>query len=280
MEYRQSRVISGRGSAADQFANSLAAICLDRQDRIFAAGDSQVKVFDAGGKLLRSWNISKPALAIAIAPDSSVWVGEAEQVEVFGVDGRPLRTWRDDGRLARVTAIGFFKDNVLVAESKDRCIRRYDRTLKFLNNIGKDNRMDGFLIPNGALDFSVDSTGVIHVANPGKHRVERYTLDDKLLGHIGHFDGLNPSGFGGCCNPTNVIVGSSGWTYVTEKADPRAKVLDSEGKLLGVIADSIFDPSAKNMDIALDSRGHVYVADTAKLKILVFEPVAGKGVAL
>jgi sugar lactone lactonase YvrE len=117
----------------------------------------------------------------------------------------------------------------------------------------------------------VDADGIIHAANPGKHRVERYTPEDHLLGHIGRFDGLDPSGFSGCCNPTNVTVAGRERIYVTEKAGPRAKVYDFQGKLLSVIATVVFDPNCKNMDIAVDTRGRVYVADTVRLEILAFE---------
>jgi hypothetical protein len=55
------------------------------------------------------------------------------------------------------------------------------------NNIGKDNRVNGLLIPNGVVDFAVDAHDTIYAANPGKHRVERYTPGGELLGHIGRF---------------------------------------------------------------------------------------------
>ena len=84
----------------------------------------------------------------------------------------------------------------------------------------------------------------------------------------------DPSGFPGCCNPTNVALGRSGRVYVTEKAGPRAKVLDSEGKLVSVIATSVFDPNCKNMAVAADGRGRVFVVDTERLHIVVYEPVA------
>jgi len=191
---------------------------------------------------------------------------------VFDGSGMLTRTWSDAASLGEVTAIGFSGDCVFIADSKDRCLRRFDGNLNLRNNIGKDNRMKGFLIPNGVLDFAIDAGGIIHAANPGKHRVERYTADDQLLGHIGRFDGVDPSGFAGCCNPTNLTLGPQGRVYVTEKAAPRAKVLDAGGRLLAVIASSVFDPGCKNMDIALDSRGRVFVTDTVRLEIIVFEP--------
>ena len=74
-----------------------------------------------------------------------------------------------------------------------------------------------------------------------------------MLGHIGRFDGIDPAGFTGCCNPTNVAIHDG--IYTTEKAGPRVKAYDFSGKLLAVIATDLFDANCKNMDIAVDSRG-------------------------
>jgi hypothetical protein len=62
---------------------------------------------------------------------------------------------------------------------------------------------------------------------------------------------------------------------VTEKAGPRAKVYDAAGELLAVIAERTFDPNAKNMDVVVDSTGRVYVADTVRLEVRVFEAREG-----
>ena len=64
---------------------------------------------------------------------------------------------------------------------------------------------------------------------------------------------------------------------MTEKAPPRAKVYDFEGNLLAVIASEVFDLGCKNMDLAVDALGRVYVIDTVRLEVLVFEPSQGQG---
>jgi len=97
--------------------------------------------------------------------------------------------------------------------------------------------------------------------------VEQYTPEGKLLGHIGRFDGVDPAGFTGCCNPTNVAVVGQAVSpanrsvreviYVTEKAIPRAKAYDRSGELQAVIAAGVFDPNCKNMSIAVDAKGQV-----------------------
>src|ERR1035437_8234850 len=70
----------------------------------------------------------------------------------------------------------------LAVDAEKRPIRPFDRRGKFRNTIGKNNPVNGFLIPNGVVDFAVDAHGVIHAANPGKHRVERYLPTGALLG--------------------------------------------------------------------------------------------------
>jgi sugar lactone lactonase YvrE len=271
MEYRQIRVIGGKGSAPGQFSTSLRGLAVDAHGQLYAAGDSGITVFDAAGRLKRRWSTMRPVLSVAVAGDGTVYAGQTGQIEIFDPAGKLVNAWRDEALLGRVTALGFVPDGVLAGDAADRAIRHFDRHGKFLNNIGKDNPVHGLLIPNGVVDFAVDAHGVIHAANPGKHRVERYLPSGELLGHIGRFHGTDPAGFGGCCNPTNVAVRDR--IYVTEKAGPRAKVYDFSGNLQGVIASAAFDPNCKNMSVAVDGRGLVYVADTVKLAIFVFEPV-------
>ncbi len=277
MQYSQVQVLAGKGAEADRFSEALRGVAVDRRNFIYAAGDQEIKVFEDGGRLSRRWKTAKPGFSVAVSGDGRVFAGQAGQVEIFDNAGRPSATWRDEQRLGMVTAIGFSKGNVFLADARNRCIRRFDASGKYLNDIGNDNRMKGFLIPNGVVSFGVDAKGIIHASNPGKHRVERYTAEGTLLGHFGRFDGRDPAGFSGCCNPTNVTVTDGSRIWVTEKAGPRAKVYDSEGKLLSVIAAGVFDANCKNMSIATGSRGRVYVADTVKLQILVFEPQGGEG---
>lgn len=272
MEYRHTRVMGGPGSGTEWFGHSIRGLCSGRDGRLYATGDSAVMVFDPAGKVVRRWATAKPGCSIGVAGDGRVLVGEAGQVEIFDGSGQLLKTWRG-GWLGEVTSVGLHADETFVADAAARCIRRYGRELQHLNDIGKDNQTHGFLIPNGVLDFDVDRAGVIHAANPGKHRVERYSREGQLLGHIGRFDGVDPEGFPGCCNPTNLALGAAGQVVVTEKAEARAKVLDAGGKLVAVLGTTVFDAGCKNMAVAVDFRGRVYVAETVKLRILVFEAI-------
>jgi len=270
--YRLVSTLGGRGPGPQCFERALRGISVGDARGVIAVGDSALKVFDPAGALVAEWSTGQEAHSVAVDAAGRVLVGELDQVEIFDRAGQRESVLRDPPRLGRVTALAPLADGLLVADAAARCLRRYTRDGEHLADIGRDNRMQGFLIPNGVLDFAVDERGVIHAANPGKHRVERYSAQGELLGHFGRFDGRDPAGFAGCCNPTNVTVSAGGRVFVTEKAAPRAKVYDPQGGLLAVIASEVFDPGCKNMDLAVDASGRVYVVDTARLAILVFEP--------
>jgi sugar lactone lactonase YvrE len=274
VDLRLARRIASDGDASRRFTSALRGIAIDGDDRIFAVGDAAVRVFDAEGTLLRQWPTRSPGWSIAVDDDDRVWVGQQGQVEIFDGKGDLLDTWRDSERLGLVTAIAVSSDEVLLADAKARCIRRFDHEGKFRNNIGDQHRKGGFDIPTGVIDFALDDEGRIHVPNPGMHRVERYTAAGELVGRFGRFDGRDPAGFPGCCNPTNLTLDGAGRVIVSEKAGPRVKIYDPSGKLLTVVTDDLFDPGAKNIDLAIDSVGRLYAVDTVKLEILVFEPAS------
>jgi len=296
MQYQQVGVISGKGSEPKQFVEALRGICVDREGRLYAVGDREVKVFDRSGGLMRRWETELPGHCVSLrntartgerdrtgsvnrvspdeplAVDSTVFVGQPGQVEKFDAGGKSLGCWTDSQRFGLVTSISFFGDFVLLGDAEDRCIRRYDGQGQWTNDIGKDNNTRGFLIPNGRLEFDVDVDGVIYASNSAKHRIERYSLDGKLLGHWGRFGQNRPEDFPGCCNPTNLTLGSKGQVIATEKAPPRLKVYDTDGNLLAFVGPDAFDENCRNMDVAVDTDGRIYVADTVRLHICVFEP--------
>jgi len=270
MEFQLVQRIGGKGDAPHQFVEELRGIAIDTDDRIYAVGDSTVKVYSPDGALLRQWGTGLPGFCVAVDADGRVWVGQWQQVEIFSAQGEMVDTWRNPERLGLVTAIGLGPDDIFLADATARWIHRYDRQGEFLNEIGDKHRKGGFHIPNGVVDFVLDGDGIVHVANPGMHRVERYSADGELLGQFGRFAGQDPAGFPGCCNPTNLALDAAGRVVVSEKAVARAKLYSPDGELLGVIARDEFDASAKNMDVAVDSRGRIYVADTVTLEIMVF----------
>jgi sugar lactone lactonase YvrE len=273
MQYRLLRTIGGKGTSPHQFSRSLRGVTIGPDGALYAVGDSGVKVFHVTGRLQRQWATGKPGYCISIDPQNIVYVGQQGQVERFTINGRPHDVWKDTDHLRLVTAIDFFERKVIIADAEDRCLRQLDPQGRWLNDIGKDNNTKGFLIPNGHLDFAIDNKGVIHASNSAKHRIEQYAFDGKRIGHWGRFGTHRPEHFPGCCNPTNLTLDRQGRTITAEKAGPRVKVYDAKYQLLGLIDGSHFDPNCKNMDVAIDKHGRIYVVDTVRLHICVFEPI-------
>ena len=80
--------------------------------------------------------------------------------------------------------------------------------------------------------------------------------------------GSDPEGFPGCCNPTNVTLDARavGW-WLPRKPRHASNSTEKNGKLLTGDrrrGDSI--STAKNMDVAVDSAGRIYVADNVTFR--------------
>ena len=103
MELRAARRLAGRGTGPGQFARTLRGLATDASGRLYAVGDTAVKVFDAEGTVVAQWTTGQPAECVAVDREGRVWVGENAQVEVFSPEGTLLDTWRDPGTLAAIT---------------------------------------------------------------------------------------------------------------------------------------------------------------------------------
>ena len=64
MQYRHVQVIDGKGG--------LRGIAVDGNGQLYAAGDSEIKVFDGGGRVRRRWPTARPAHAVTVASDGAV----------------------------------------------------------------------------------------------------------------------------------------------------------------------------------------------------------------
>lgn len=275
LTFRKTRtLVAHRGFGPEQISEQVRGLALDAAGNLHVAGDHRIVVISPDDQRLRSWTTEQPAQCVALDPEQIVYVGQAGQVEIFDARGQRLETWRDAEHMGLVSAIQITPQAIVLADREARRLRCYDRQRKYLRDIGDQLRTGGFVILRAPLDFVVDRDHVIHVAHAGRHRVEQYALDGTPHGRFGRFDGRDPVGFTGCCNPTNIALTPDQQLVTVEKSDPRIKVYTRAGELRGVFGVGDFDPACANMDAVVDARGRVYVVDTVKQSILVYEPVA------
>jgi hypothetical protein len=269
-----------RAGAVRLFSNSLTGVAIGAADRIYALGDGQVFIFEAGGNLVRKWKAPERASCLGVSLDKKVLIGSfSGRVETYSDEGNRLGGFSAGrgNKPASVTSIKMIRGEILIADAAARLIRRYDINGRQLGEIGTQGH-SGFMLPNRSLDFSVDSKNVIWAVDPGRHRVSSWNSDGSPVGRFGKFGTRNVEDFVGCCNPVNIAVAPDGKIVTGEKVAARVKVYSPEGKLLAVIGPEHFDPGCLHFHLAVDSKGRVIVADPVRLQLKVFSPGISSGV--
>ncbi len=275
------------------------AVAVGPNDCIYVAGDKAVKVFSENGSLLATMELAdKPAGAwagkprsLAVSDDGKIYVGMPGHVEVYDGQGNQLASWDSLGRDAVLTSIAVSKADVFVADAGNRIVLHYNTAGKLINRIGgkaapvggEDRNVPGFVVPSPHFDLAVAKDGLLRVVNPGRRRIEAYTFNGDLEFWWGE-SSVAVEGFCGCCNPVNFALLSDGGFVTCEKGLVRVKVYDSEGRFVGVVAgpDQLIEAGqarvcefpdqcrAGAFDVAVDSKGRVFVLDTIKNLVRVF----------
>ena len=269
--YEESSVRIGTGFEQSQ------ALAVDSDGRIYVAGDNAVRVFTPKGDPISRISLSQTALCVEPDDDGTIYLGTRDHVEVFDANGQRIATWEGLGDNAFLTAIAASGDNVFVADAGNRIVLRYDRSGKIVNKIGEkdsDRNVPGFMVPSPYFDLAVSKDGLLRVVNPGRLRVEAYTLDGDFEFSWGK-SSLAVEGFCGCCNPADIAVLPEGGFVTSEKGLARVKVYDSQGAFVGVVAgpDQLLEGAAPyiaelpeqhrvgGFDVAVDPNGRVLILD-------------------
>ena len=262
--------------------NDVRGIAVGPEDRVYVAGDNAICVFDASGAVVTTISTTAPPRCLAVAKDGTVYAGMTDHVAVVGLDGSRKAAWPSAGEKAIFASIAVSEENVFVGDAGNRVVLRYDKSGKLLGKIGgKDPRrgIDGILVPSPYLDVAVGADDVLRVANPGRLRVERYTLDGEPLGHWGK-GGDAMDSFQGCCNPTQFALLGDDSIVTSEKGLPRVKITSKAGTLTSVVAgpESFLPlrcPTAdctkgKTLDLAVDGRGRILALDPSSSTVRIF----------
>ncbi|MGB9597759.1 MAG: NHL repeat-containing protein [Candidatus Poribacteria bacterium] len=262
------------------------AIAIDPNDRIYVAGDKLIRVFNDKGDVLSEIELPNNATCLTVANNGDIYVAIRDHIEIYNQKGKQISKWNSIGANAVITSIAVHNDNIFIADAVGKIVQRYDIKGKLINVIGKKNSdkgISGFVIPSPYFDLLVANDGLLRVVNPGNHKIETYSFDGELMFSWGKTS-LEIDGFGGCCNPVNIAILSDGKFVTCEKGLPRVKIYSEKGDFIGVVAGAesfentvgIHNPeickeeSAKVLDVAVDSKGRIFVLDPAEKTIRIF----------
>jgi sugar lactone lactonase YvrE len=228
---------------------------------------------------------------VAVTKDGLWYVGFREWIEVYDAKGDRQASWKSPAGRPWFTGLTVVGEDVFAADAGNRLVRRYDRAGKLVGRIGaknKERQVPGLVLPSPYLDVEWHKDGLLRVNNPGRHRVELYTLDGDLELTWG-----KPSaaidGFCGCCNPINLALLPDGSCVTCEKGLPRVKVYRPNGEFDCVVAGpETFPENARlgagpgtgeglkaGLDVVVDPQERLYVLDyaTGTIRVMARKPV-------
>ena len=261
-------------------------IALDDGGRIYVAGDRGIRVFSQAGQFEQAIGASGEPQCLTISEDGTIYAALRDRIEVLGPQGQHIALWEGLGEEAVLTSIEKHEDSIFVADAGHRIVLHYDTAGTLLDHIGEkdaDRGIPGFIIPSPHFDLAVSRDGMLRVVNPGRHRIETYTLDGDLEFWWGSAS-TGIEGFCGCCNPINFALLPNGWFVTSEKGLERVKVYDSDGGFVGVVAsvaqltegklvkicDTPEECQEGGMDVAAGADGRVYVLETIENTVRIF----------
>ena len=153
-----------------------------------------------------------------------------DHVEVYDADGSRLASWEPLGDETVLTSIAEHDGNVFVADAGHRIVLHYDTSGTLIGHIGEkdpDRNIPGFFIPSPHFDLAVSRDGLLRVVDPGRNRIDAYTLDGDLEFWWGKRSN-DIDGFCGCCNPVNFALLPNSGFVTAEKGLERVKAYEKQ----------------------------------------------------
>lgn len=250
-------------------------IAVDNNKIIYITGDHKIGFFDTNGNKTGEFSTDSTAQCIAVS-EGDMFLGIGDHVEHYSREGIKLKSWKAFKNNSFITSIAVNGNFVYVADAGSKRLLKYSTAGNLVLEIGKKDtlkNLDGFVIPSKYFDVAFGAFNDMWVVNPGKRRIENYSLTGDIQSMWGESN-MQLDGFAGCCNPAHFAVLHDGSFVTYEKGLDRIKVYDPTGKFLCVVAGpgnfkgkSDFHCTQATLvnDLTTDSDGNIYVLDAYNL---------------
>ena len=231
-------------------------------DRLIVATSKKVSVYDLSGNLLHQFAAGDTIRDI-VAEKEMIYVLYPTRIEVFSMTGERLREWEACSEESDYCSLAVAPGFVFVTDAANKNICKYTTEGGFVKFIQSP---EGFIVPSYSFGITY-ANGSIFCSNPGRHKVENYTLEGEFIASFGK-SGAAAGSFCGCCNPVYLSF-NAGEIITSEKGIPRISCYSPEGEFRTILLDS---KSLGGGNVAFDfkiNKDKIYVA--AKNKISTFQ---------
>ena len=159
--------------------------------------------------------------------------------------------------------------NILVADTLNHRIQKFDAKGKFLATWGRQGNGNGMLFMPTYL--AIDRAGHVYVADSGNNRIQVFDAQGKYLSSIGSV-GKEPGHF---AEPKGIALDAKGNLWVVDRRNHRLQAFAPDGRSMGTFGKQGPGNGEFNFpeDLAFDSSGRLFVTDGMNGRIQVFKPV-------
>ena len=256
-------------------------LALDAQDNVYVMrADAMIYKYDPTGKLLTQWGGPGSgegqfkirdgayfALNLAVDAEGNVFVVDIGnfRIQKFDANGKFLTQWgspgKEPGQFSRGWAIAVdSKGNVYVGDEGNQRVQKFDGDGNFLTQWGKFGPKDDEFYSIYSVD--VDYADNVYVGDYFQEEVKKFDSNGNLLMA---WDSCGPGVPGETIRPIAFAFDDRNNVYMLDGFGLRVCIYDADGKFSrswGTQGQGIgeFD-FHEDGDIAMDSQGHLYVAE-------------------
>jgi sugar lactone lactonase YvrE len=292
-----------KGEKPGEFYSPI-GVAINKKDEVYVTdlNNARLQEFTADGKHLGGFDLprdtperrSSQAGGIAVDDDGLIYVTfmMQDKVRVYTDSGQLVREWgkrgKADGEFHMPGGIVLGKGGTVdVADQANHRVQRFTAEGKFLASWGEHGSMPGQFGGNdtagsrfgGPHFLAMDSKGRLYTTEGTPGRIQQFSPEGKPLLFWGD-KGQQPGGFGALqtgyakntFGPIGILVDRHDRVWVSSLND-RVQAFTPEGKFLLGIGGTGQGPGqfVRPHGMALDSKGHLYVADAGNQRIQKFE---------
>jgi hypothetical protein len=245
---------------------ALTSVALSNDGLVFLGGESFVSCYNSA--FTKQWTLKMPEriTALAVVGDSVI-ATSVGKIFLVSNNGKQIGEWGPYEVNSIFTSISANHHIVAVADAANKILFILRKDGEVIGMIGQRERK--FIIPSSYFDVAVTDDDTLFVANPGNHRIEKWTSRGFYVSEFGK-SGNGPDEFTACCNPAHFALIPGGFV-TAEKGLNRIKILDKNGSFIEFVSVNNKFVRPIPLDVASVDGKTIYAANEADSKLYVFK---------